>query len=331
MSISRPLRFLGLTVGGWAVARVVLLWPNAATMTDLIRDIVPIAKARKGPSASMSVRMPSPQSLPQRPHRVGEPAPRRLFAQGARAMPPAPADRADGPVLVPHPFGPVAPSDPVSRPDGRRRPESRWSGSGWAILRGGGMAPSVIGSRLGGAQAGVRIAYALGTARRLALAMRLTTPLEGAGREAAIGIDWRPTRLPVRIVAEHRFALDGGRGGPMVGLVGGINPTPIAGRLRLEAYGQAGAIARGGVEAFADGAVRIAHPIAEAGDIRFDLGMGSWGGAQRGAARLDVGPSLGIVVPVARRSLRLTLDWRERVAGDARPGSGPALSIGTDF
>jgi hypothetical protein len=24
-------------------------------------------------------------------------------------------------------------------------------------------------------------------------------------------------------------------------------------------------------------------------------------------------------------------DWRQRVAGDARPGSGPAVSLGVDF
>ncbi|WP_204317143.1 hypothetical protein, partial [Klebsiella aerogenes] len=29
--------------------------------------------------------------------------------------------------------------------------------------------------------------------------------------------------------------------------------------------------------------------------------------------------------------LRIALDWRQRVAGEARPGSGPALTLGADF
>jgi hypothetical protein len=29
--------------------------------------------------------------------------------------------------------------------------------------------------------------------------------------------------------------------------------------------------------------------------------------------------------------VRLSIDWRQRIAGRARPGSGPALSIGSDF
>ena len=57
----------------------------------------------------------------------------------------------------------------------------------------------------------------------------------------------------------------------------------------------------------------------------------SMGGAQRGAARVDIGPSAGLVVPVGASAVRVTLDWRQRIAGDAAPGSGPALSIGSDF
>ena len=117
--------------------------------------------------------------------------------------------------------------------------------------------------------------------------------------------------------------------------VGGVNPTPVAAGFRLEAYVEAGAIARraadGGVEGFGDGAARLTRPIARVGKLRLDLGAGSWGAVQRGARRLDVGPTMGIVAPLGRKSMRLTLDWRERVAGDARSGSGPALSLGTDF
>jgi hypothetical protein len=36
-------------------------------------------------------------------------------------------------------------------------------------------------------------------------------------------------------------------------------------------------------------------------------------------------------LPVRSHSLRLSLDWRERVAGNAMPRSGPALTLGADF
>ena len=329
MSVGRPLRFLGLTIGGWTVARVLLLWPQAETMRDLIRDIVPIARAGAGPVGRPMARIErtGPRLGPVGRTRQSATVSSRSIMPvllTPRQDPHPPPDPKPA-MLVPSPYG----SMPALLPDARRS-DSRWSGSGWAILRNGG-AGTVTGSRLGGAQAGVRVAYALGTARRVAVAARLTTPLEGRGREAAIGVEWRPTRLPARIVAEQRIALDGGGGGPVLGIVGGIDPTPVLGRLRLEAYAQAGGIVRDGVEGFVDGAARLTHPLAEASGVRVDLGVGGWGGAQRGAARLDIGPSLGIVLPVAKANLRLTLDWRERVAGDARPGSGPALSIGTDF
>jgi hypothetical protein len=34
---------------------------------------------------------------------------------------------------------------------------------------------------------------------------------------------------------------------------------------------------------------------------------------------------------VAHGGLRLGAEWRQRVAGKAKPGSGPALSLGADF
>ncbi|MDQ2891489.1 MAG: hypothetical protein M3R64_00165, partial [Pseudomonadota bacterium] len=67
------------------------------------------------------------------------------------------------------------------------------------------------------------------------------------------------------------------------------------------------------------------------GRLGVDVGVGAWGGAQRGASRLDIGPSAGMVIPVGGTAVRVTLDWRHRIAGSAAPGSGPALSIGSDF
>ncbi|RDE05016.1 hypothetical protein DVW87_13780 [Sphingomonas aracearum] len=210
-------------------------------------------------------------------------------------------------------------------------PRSRWSGSGWLFARGGrGIAPGASGGQLGGAQAGLRLAYALDRRGRLALAGRATTPLRGRGTELAAGVEWQPTRLPVRLVAEQRFGIDGVRSAPALGVVAGAGPVAIAPAVRIEGYAQAGVIGadRG---AYADAAARIATPLGALGGLRFDLGAGAWGGAQKGAARLDIGPSLAVSLPLGRAGARLSVDWRQRVAGGARPGSGLVVSLGTDF
>lgn len=335
----RPLRFLGGLAAAWVGWRAIMLWPQAAI----------------GPVPLLAI--PSVEaSVPAWRAEVPVPATRR---PEAAVVAPAGVTRAVA-LLAPVPLsrtahvdvwgaamteaeGETAPlpmagqsTSPLGLPD-RIDPAARaghWSGSAWLVLRGGDR--SVAGltrGQLGGGQAGVRIAYALGVspAPVLAVVARITSPTRGPGREAAIGIEWRPTRLPVRLVAEQRVMIDGGRGGPALGAIGGFGPAPVAAGFDLESYAQGGAVWRTRTEPFIEGAVRLAHPVAAAGPARIDLGLGLSGGAQRGAARLDVGPSVGVRLPIAGRSARLSLDWRQRVAGDARPGSGVALTLGGDF
>ena len=78
---------------------------------------------------------------------------------------------------------------------------------------------------------------------------------------------------------------------------------------------------------FADGAAKISRPI---GDGR-TIGLGLWGGIQPGLKRLDVGPSATAMIGPPRLNMRMTLDWRVRIAGDARPDSGIAISMLKDF
>lgn len=332
MNGGRPLRFLAVLLGGWAMARGTAIYRDgiAAIATPIERIATAIANSFAADAT------PLPGQAAASP-RVSLPAARPIAAgpaiAGAFLTPYTPSPVA-APTAAPSMSVQDAPAPPAPWPITVPRPiargASRLAGSTWMIARNGG--PAVVsGSQLGASQAGVRITYALGAARRLALSARLSAPLSGRGKEAAVGLDWQPTRAPIHVVAEQRLALDGGRGGPTLSLVGGFGPTPVAAGFRLEGYGQAGVIARDGGEAFADGAVRASHPLRAFGPIKIDIGFGAWGGTQRGASRLDVGPSLGIALPLGRRSIRLTADWRERLAGQARPGSGPALSIGTDF
>jgi hypothetical protein len=61
---------------------------------------------------------------------------------------------------------------------------------------------------------------------------------------------------------------------------------------------------------------------------RFSAGFGVWGGAQPGLYRVDAGPRLTMRV---RKNVKLHVDWRQKLAGNARPGSGPALTLAGDF
>ena len=324
---------------GWATARGIDLYRRDGG--DLDRLAAPVVGAVAAlavrPAAAAPVRwrernrtMPTTGS---RPHRPFASAPVQAATQASPpaaipAMATAGGTRPDRPPVVQDIATPLL--SPAVLPPSIVQGGSRLAGSVWFIGRNG-SAPGVAGSQLGASQAGVRTTYALGDNRRLALAARVSAPVSGRGKEAAVGIDWQPTRAPVHVIAERRFALDGGPGGTMVGIVGGFGPKAVAPGLHLEGYGQAGVILREQVEGFGDGAVRAPHPLRSIGAIRIDIGAGIWGGAQRGAARLDIGPSAGIVVPVGRGAVRVTADWRQRIAGDARPDSGPALSLGTNF
>jgi len=334
----RPLRFLAVTLGGWTLGRVAVLATDAPPLPMLAGALAPpVAAAVAGSSPRASAAPVAPAAPARR-----RPSDRPNAVAAAPRMPLQVASAAPSPRSPGAPAGPSIiasrPAEPIDRPPilapplaptPAARAPARLAGSLWAIARGAGDDRGLPGARLGGSQAGARITYALGGARRIALAARVSTPLEGRGREAALGVEWRPFDAPVRLLGERRWSLDGARGGPTAMLVAGLPPTAV-GPLAAEAYLQAGAIARGRVDGFADGAARLAVPLS-AGRVGWDLGIGAWGGAQPGAARLDLGPSLGARVPVGDRRLRITLDWRRRVAGRARPASGPALSIGSDF
>jgi hypothetical protein len=167
--------------------------------------------------------------------------------------------------------------------------------------------------------------YALGGG--ISLSGRAYLPLRHtSGAELAVGIDWRPVRvLPVSLIAERRQRLGrDGRTAFAITAYGG-GSRDLSPHIRLDLYGQAGMVGLRSRDLFADGALRVSRRI---GPV--ELGAGAWGAAQPGAARLDAGPSLSWRLP-ARTNLRLQADWRFRLAGEAAPGSGPALTLAADF
>ncbi|HVJ02180.1 MAG TPA: hypothetical protein VM662_08360 [Sphingomonas sp.] len=326
---------------GWTGTRVALLWSQTGSLPAAVEALIPFASADAAPE---------PAAIPAQAaqwQRRKVPADRKLavatFAAVPQAREPRPVREVD-PLRVQIAllglvqYGPAIPIEAAGiQSTGAPAPErldplpGRWSASAWAAFRPGqgiGAAPGA--GQLGGSQAGVRLAYMLAPRQRLAGFARFTAPLSTRGRELSLGLEWQPTRAPVRLVAEQRFALDGGGSGPGLGVVAGVDAS-LAHGFRLESYGQAGAVRRRRIEPYADGAARATRAVFDEHGVRLALGAGAWGAAQRDAARLDLGPSALLAVPVAGQTFRLALDWRQRVAGRARPGSGPALTIGSDF
>jgi len=343
------LRFLATIAVGWVAVRVLLLWSETSAFPEAIRRTIPLAAAAAVPAGNPMLEPSGSQArgdsgIPATPEARGRaaalaaaaaPAPTATARRGVRDPvrvqfawlgliqygAPVPLETAAARVPLPQEAGfPLAPT------------RGRWSGTAWLVARGGaGLGTAPGGGQLGGGQAGTRLAYILAPRARLAAVARVTTPLEGPGREAAFGVEWQPGDLPVRLVAEHRFPLDaGGAGGPVLGLIAGTD-RHVGPGFRLEAYGQAGAVARTRIEPYADGAVRITRGIARRKRFRLALGGGVWGAAQNDAARLDLGPSAVLGVDTGGSPMRVALDWRQRVAGDAQPGSGATLTLAADF
>lgn len=324
----RPLRFVALVAAGWAGVRVTLLWPEGASLPEAIETAFPVRKvvAAVAPEAVGAKRVAAVAAV-----QAARALSRRSVAPVPSFAQPMPMAVAPESIPVEQvPGAPVGAMPPVADalPDMPQSP-SRWSASAWAVTRRGGPAG---GAMLGGDQAGLRVAYGVGRGQAVQLYARATAPLTVAGRELALGADWRPVKaVPVRVAAEYRVGLDGMRGGPAVAAVGGFDGAALPLDFSLEGYGQTGAVWRERLDPFADGALRATRRVVQAGKVLLHIGGGLWGAAQREAARVDIGPSAVATVPLGGQAVRIAVDWRERVAGSATPGSGPALSIGTDF
>ncbi len=322
-----PLRFLALVVGGWVCIRAAMLapgwWkpaepagrpPGAPTPTAIAAP-PPLA-----PAAAMHARRPP---IPRPPPLVRER--QRARPAFAAALPAMHFALKPGRALPGPPSAGLVPAGPPSpaRPAGA----GRWSGSAWLLLRRDrGVAALAPGGTLGGSQAGARILYRY--RRNVALSGRLYAPLQRlSGAEAAFGLDWQPSSAAaIHVLAERRQALgDEGRSAFALTLYGG-GSRRLPGGLSAEGYAQAGIVGLDRRDPFVDVALRIGAPL---GPV--EVGGSAWGAAQPGAARLDAGPHVAVRLPVAGASLRLQADWRFRVAGDAMPGSGPALTLAADF
>jgi hypothetical protein len=153
--------------------------------------------------------------------------------------------------------------------------------------------------------------------------------------EVAAGLTARPlARFPVSVAGEVRIYQGpaGREVRPAAFAVTELPPATLPLGLRGEAYAQVGYVGGRFATPFVDGQARLDRQVAalsQASELR--AGGGVWGGAQKGAARLDVGPSATVSFRLGKVQSHLAIDYRVRVAGAAAPKSGPALTISAGF
>lgn len=362
-----PLAMMGLVLAAWIGGRA-LVWesPFPAPATMLGEAFAPFADAapRAAPATGF-VRATRagvvPGTQPRRPRAGGSDGTIALLGSGAAGMDPALAfahltlrRAALRSRLIPAPTLTAlaagrGDADPLFLPatppaeSGRRA--GRWSLDAWGFLRQGSDAAPISQGRVpiyGASQVGAMLQYRLApdSGRDPRLHARAYKALVRRGEsELALGASARPLpRVPVRVFGEMRLTDGAFRNEvrPSAYAVTELAPLDLPLGTRLETYAQAGWV--GGTDAtfFADGQAILTReiaPVARASDnaLRLSLGAGAWGGAQESAHRVDVGPTMRLDVTLGEVPARLSLDWRERVEGDAGPDSGVAVTLSTRF
>lgn len=191
-------------------------------------------------------------------------------------------------------------------------------------------------AQYGGSQAGAILSYRLtGDIRRnIAVYSRVSSPLSVKGAaEVAVGAKVKPVKaLPISIYAENRFRETSSDGDAQaIFVAGGSGPDELLPGVFLETYGQAGYVFQKDSSYFFDGSASIHRNVLKTDAGQISLGGGLWAGGQKGARRVDIGPRMNVDIPFGASKIRASVDWRQRVAGNADPNSGLAVSLSTGF
>lgn len=241
---------------------------------------------------------------------------------------------------------PAAPPANTAQPAGDALPalvsstfrQQRLSLDAWLFLREGGADGPTAPLRpatLAGSQAGAIIRYDLrpGSPVRVDAYLRASTAFgEQNESEAAAGLAVRPVReVPVALHAEARVTYRNGdqEVRPAIFAIAGVEREESG--FRARGYAQAGYVGGAFGTGFVDGQLVVEKRIADTGPVRLGLGAGTWGGAQKGAARLDLGPTISAELHAAGAPVRVEASYRKQIAGRAQPDSGFALTVSTGF
>lgn len=216
----------------------------------------------------------------------------------------------------------------------------RWSLDGWALWRAGSDRGAVSQGRAptyGASQAGAVLRYHLAPYNPRdpqAYVRAYRALISGGESELAAGLSARPfLRVPLRAHAELRVTdfADGTRLRPASFVTTELPVAHLPAGLRAEAYAQAGYVGGESATPFADGQLHVLRSVHSFDLGEVSVGAAAWGGAQKGAERIDLGPSVRFDLSIGEAPARLSVDYRERVAGEAEPPSGVAVTLSTRF
>jgi hypothetical protein len=350
----QPLLLLFAILAAWLGMRIALWEPTSKQAAQGSRLIavpsVALKTSRAPPASRISLAGGSVRSVLNPKSRLWREAP-----YGPVQVPPLPAQPDFEPTLSPmdlppalmahvqegaaRPGVPAAAPALVAVPTRTSVPEPRrWAADGWLLLRHDTTSPILSGRpSYGRSQAGAVVRYGLAplSPLRPLVFLRASTALAGArDQEVAAGFSARPLPVaPLRVVAEVR-AGETHRGTRLrfaAYAVTELPPLDLPLRARAEAYLQGGYVGGEFATAFVDAQARVERTIGRLGETELSAGAGVWGGAQDEAARFDAGPSAAIVFRLGEGRGRLAADYRFRIAGEAEPSSGPALTLSAGF
>lgn len=366
--MSRPIRFLGFAILAWAAVRAVSLGMVPGTGA-LAFDAQASQPARPLPPIQPSLLPPiEPIAPAPAPNIMGMSyAPHAAYPQGAPYPLYAPypvyvpvqagAGRSAPPQIIyvtPPPAEPrevhvygdplpgsgeklamaetTRPTTPVpqSTPSFTERRQikglDRLSLTGWAMMREQPGPHSLAGrGTLGGSEVGARLMWKFDP--RLAASLRFSAPANSQrGAEAALGLRYQPfANWPVAVTLERRQHIrDYGRDAFAGFVEGGVYGRPLPWRTTLDGYVQVGVVDFNNPDWFVDGQLAVSRPVWR----NLSAGAGVWGGGQPGLYRVDVGPRASLHLG---RGMRMHLDYRFNVAGNAAPGSGGVVTLAGDF
>jgi hypothetical protein len=344
----RHFGFLAILCSGWAVARIAIIGIQLGTQNDMTMD-----QRQNAPADISSVQgfavaasLPddltihccwvTPGALPmpyrkQRPNLLSSPSSKLAFLPST------------SPELPSSPAIWIA-NEAIDRsstmlPSNKKRRELRGEYYAYSFWRvGGGGNGLTSGGQYGGSQSGFIATFDLNHYNRAGSPQRLALLLRGAvahsnldERELAAGIRWRPSRsLPFSITGERRFR-NKRTDSFSVYAAGGVSEVQLPLKFHLDSFGQAGVVSGKDGGPFFDFIARADRKFIELPKAAVHAGLGLLAGGQKDAVRVDVGPSLRSDITIDKTKFRLTADWRFRIAGDAKPGNGPAITLSTSF
>ncbi len=317
--------------------------PPAALAARSIRDAAGVAQ----PVQTVSRSAQPPQQQQAQPQQRPPPSGDTLATTAYAAL--ANGDRRAAAMLFDAAVA-AGPADPrrAAWQRARRSLGRHWSGEAALLLRDAGATGPLVSPVLGGGQVGANLAYTIDplarhpfavvarfdTALRTRKGALLSPGLDGGSAQAAIGIRWM-AYSGVTISAERLQALghDARSDWTLRVAAGAAQAATAQGHADWSAYAAAGVLGNG--DSYAGAQARLAMRLTPAGAIALVAGPAAWGSIQRTAAsttdRVDIGPSVQMRVNTGGIGFDVSADYRARIAGNAAPGSGPAITVSARF